>query len=91
MHGARPLSDTARAPVPMLAEHVLLPLAGSLADADARLAERARGAIDEAVGLVPSIWLGGDPAGRRADLAGFLRDRLAEPRDFVDELERSRG
>ena len=31
----------------MLAEHVLLPVAGSLAEADERLAERARGAVDD--------------------------------------------
>jgi hypothetical protein len=91
MHGGRPLAETARAGVPMLAEHVLLPLAGRLADADARLAERARAAIGEAVELVPDVWLGTDPAGRRSDLAAFLSERLAEPRDFVDELERLRG
>jgi HipA-like protein len=91
MHGERPLAETARATVPMLAEHVLLPLAGSLADADARLSERARAAIGGAVELVPDVWLGCDPAGRRSDLAGFLRERLAEPRVFVDELERFRG
>ncbi|HEY5198927.1 MAG TPA: HipA family kinase [Solirubrobacteraceae bacterium] len=91
MHGGRRLAETARAPVPMLAEHVLLPLAGSLHDADARLAEPAQAAIDHAVGLVPAVWLGEDPASRRADLAGFLRERLTQPRDFVAELERARG
>jgi hypothetical protein len=93
MHGGRPLAETARAPVPvpMLADHVLLPLAGSLAAADARLADPARAAIDDAVGLVPDVWLGPDPAGRRADLAGFLRERLTEPRGFVAELETARG
>jgi hypothetical protein len=91
LHGGRPLAESARAPVPMLGEHVLLPLAGSLAAADARLAEPARGAIDAAVELVPEVWLGADPAGRRADLAGFLRERLADPRDFVAELEHARG
>jgi hypothetical protein len=91
MHAGGRLADTARTPVPMLAEHVLLPLAGSLPAADGRLAERARAAIDDAAGLVPDVWLGDDPAGRRADLAGFLRERLAEPRDFVAELDRARG
>jgi hypothetical protein len=91
MHGGRQLAATARAPVPMLGEHVLLPLAGSLEAADGRLAGRARAAIDDAVGLVPDVWLGEDPAARRADLAGFLRGRLAGPRDFVAELEGLRG
>ena len=75
-HGERPLAETARDGVPMLAEHVLLPAAGSLEAADERLAERALGAIDAAVALAPDAWLGPDPAARRADLAGFLRERL---------------
>jgi hypothetical protein len=86
-HAERPLAETARDGVPMLAEHVLLPVAGSLAAADERLTERARGAIDEAVALPPDSWLGPDPAARRADLAGFLRERLEAPRPFVEELE----
>jgi hypothetical protein len=88
-HGDRPLADTARDDAPMLAEHVLLPAAGPLADADDRLAERALAAVDGAVGLVPDVWLGSDPAARRADLAGFLRERLASPRPFVEELARA--
>jgi hypothetical protein len=88
-HGERPLAETARDGVPLLAEHVLLPVAGPLAAADERLAERARGAIDEAVGLAPDSWLGPDPAARRADLAGFLRERLDAPRPFVEDLERA--
>ena len=91
MHADGPFAQTARMPVPMLAEHVLLPLAGSLSAADSRLADPARAAIDDAAGLVPDVWLGDDPARRRADLAGFLRERLTPPRDFVAELDRARG
>lgn len=90
-HGEAPLRSTARAPFPMIAEHVLLERAGSLADADARLAEAASGAVDRAVGLVPSVWLGEDPVVRREDFAAFLGSRLAEPRDWVSEVERARG
>jgi HipA-like protein len=88
-HGERPLAETARDGVPMLAEHVLLPVAGSIEAADERLAGRALAAIDAAVGLVPESWLGPDSAGRRADLAGFLRERLETPRPFVEELRRA--
>jgi len=88
-HGERPLAETARDGVPMLAEHVLLPVAGSIEAADERLAKRALAAIDAAVGLVPESWLGPDPDGRRADLAGFLRERLEAPRPFVEELPRA--
>ena len=62
------------------------PAAGSLEAADERLAERALGAVDTAVALAPDAWLGPDPAARRADLAGFLRERLEAPRPFVEEL-----
>jgi hypothetical protein len=86
-HGERPLAETAREGVPMLAEHVLLPVAGSLEEADERLAERALGAIEAAVALVPGVWLGSDPATRRAELADFLRERLSPPRPFVQELQ----
>ena len=85
-HADRPLAETARDPVPMLAEHVLLPAAESLADADERLADRAAAAVDRAVELVPAEWLGADPAARRAGLAAFLRERLTPPRPFVEEL-----
>ncbi len=92
-HGARPLAAHAHAPLPQqpFAEHVLLPLAGPLADADARLAERAGAAVEEAVTSVPDEWLGADPAARRADFAAFLHARLAAPRAFVEEVERVRG
>jgi hypothetical protein len=45
--------------------------------------------VDTAVALAPDEWLGPDPAGRRADLAGFLRARLEAPRPFVGELQRA--
>jgi hypothetical protein len=86
-HGERPLAETARDGVPMLAEHVLLPVAGSLEEADARLAEHALDAVDAAVALAPEGWLGPDPAAHRAELANFLRERLTPPRTFVEELQ----
>jgi hypothetical protein len=89
-HGDRPLADTATEAVPMLADHVLLPVAGPLTEADDRLAERALGAVEGAVALVPHDWLGPDPAEGRGDLRAFLDRRLAEPRRFVEEAERAR-
>ncbi|HEV2786914.1 MAG TPA: HipA family kinase [Solirubrobacteraceae bacterium] len=92
-HGERPLSDSAHEPMPppMLAEHVLLGLAGSIADADERLARRAPAAVGEAIARVPPQWLGPDPASRRGDFAAFLDQRLAHPRSFLEEIERARG
>jgi hypothetical protein len=89
-HGERPLAATASEPVPMLAEHVLLGVAGPIGDADERLAGRALAAIEGAVALVPEIWLGPDPAARRADLTAFLNARLQAPRGFVEEAEHAR-
>jgi hypothetical protein len=39
---------------------------------------------------VPDVWLGADPAARRADLAAFLTARLQAPRAFVEEVENAR-
>jgi hypothetical protein len=90
-HGEAPLRSTARAPFPMIAEHVLLERAGSLGDADERLAARAGAAVPGAVAAVPDVWLGESPERRRADLAGFLHDRLSAPRDWVAEVEHARA
>jgi hypothetical protein len=89
-HGTRPLQETVREPVPQLADHVLLPFAGPIADADERLSARAAEAVDDAVAAVPAVWLGEAPAMRRADLAAFLHLRIAASRVFVEEVERVR-
>ena len=86
-HGDRPLAETAREGVPMLAEHVLLPVAGSLEEADERLAEpRARARSTRGRARARRVARP-RAAARRADLAGFLRERLAPPRPFVTELQ----
>jgi hypothetical protein len=90
-HADATLASTATQPTPILAQHVLLPIAGPLPDADARLAEPALDAVGPAVEAVPDAWLGGSPGERRADLAAFLRARLRPPRGFVAELEAARG
>jgi hypothetical protein len=90
-HGSRPLASTAHEPFPTIADHVLLGAAGSLHEADQRLAEPAQAALATAVALVPEVWLGDDPSGRRDDLAGFLTERLRGPRAFVDEAEEARA
>jgi hypothetical protein len=89
-HGERPISQTVHEPVPMLGEHVLLPVAGPIAEADERLGSRALAAVGGAVAAIPAAWLGVNPASRRGDLAAFLAQRLAPPRGFVQEIERAR-
>ncbi len=52
----------ARQPFPLISEHVLLPSAGSIADAHARLAARVTPELlAEVVGQVPAGWIGGGP------------------------------
>ncbi len=89
-HGDRPLAGTALLPTPMLAEHVLLPVAGSLAEAGERLTPALEAGIDAAVESVPDEWLGRMPAERRTDFRDFLHNRLDGQDEFIKELEDAR-
>jgi hypothetical protein len=77
---------TADRPFAAIRDHVLLPHAGSVADADARLADRALRAVDDVVALVPEAWTGEPRAYRE-----WLAARLAEPRGWVGEAEGARA
>ncbi len=90
-HGAASLASTARAPFPLIRDHVLLDRASSIDGADERLAGLASAAVDDVIELVPDTWLGDDPSRRRADFASFLHGRLEIPRSFVEEAERERA
>ena len=91
-HSDRDLVGRAREPFPLIAEHVLLPLASSLADADERMSEVLdEAAVAAAAGLVPDEWLGLEPAAARGRYVEYLCGRLASPRGFVDEAEAARG
>jgi len=89
-HARRPHADR-------LADHVLLPLASSIADADARLAPLvSAGLVHDLVEAVPDDWLAPDPvigdadAQRRAYVA-YLGRRLEAPRPFVEDADRLRA
>jgi hypothetical protein len=81
-HGSGDPLAVAGRPFPAIRDHVLLPAAGSLRDADARLAPRADPAA--AASLVPEAWRDGAP------YAEHLQARLAEPRAWVEEADRAR-
>jgi hypothetical protein len=81
-HGGDPLAR-ARAGFPAIRDHVLLPAAGSIEQADARLAERADPGA--AAALVPEAWADGLP------YAEYLEQRLRAPREFAEEAERARA
>jgi hypothetical protein len=69
--------------------HVLLPYASSIREADERLAPRVDDALLERVAaLVPDGWLDGDD---RRTYVEYLHERLAGPRDFVEEADDARG
>jgi hypothetical protein len=82
-----------------IADHILLPHAGSIHEADERLtpqlsAEFLRSIVD----LVPEDWLAdklssreiGGPEAQRQAYVEYLSRRLAAPRAWVDEAERAR-
>jgi hypothetical protein len=91
-HSDRDLVARADDPFPMIADHVLLPLAAELPAADARLSALFTAeVVAAAVELVPGEWLGDDPDRLRAGYRDYFRARLAQPRVFLDEAEAARG
>jgi hypothetical protein len=84
----------ARDPFPLIRQHTLLRAATMLPEVDEILgATLTAGIIDEIVGSVPAQWLAHEPEGEarlRAAYARYLRDRLAEPRAFVEGAIRAR-
>lgn len=81
----------ARRPFERIADHVLLPYAGSIVEADARLADRLdRPLLESLVGAIPDAWLGADADRQRRAYVDYITRRLASPRAFVEEADRAR-
>src|SRR4051812_6072567 len=88
-HAGPPAAGHERTPFAAIAEHVLLPFAGSIEEADARLAPLVTAELlEEVAAAVPDDWLEGD---NRQMYVDYLRGRLEPPRAFVAQAERSRG
>ena len=88
-HGGSDPVASARAAFPLLAEHVLLPVAGDLTAADTRLGERVdRAAIAAIVDEVPEAWL---DTGARAPYVEALTRRLEAPRTWAREAQDARA
>jgi len=87
----------ARRPFPQARDHVLLPFAGSIAAADARLAPMlGRSAFEGFANAIPDDWLQpeaglSDPAAHRRAYVDYLLTRLEDPRPFVEEADRARA
>ena len=83
-------------PFARIRDHVLLPFASALREADERLgALVTRDTIERIVALVPEAWLGGDApfanlAEHRAAYARYLCRRIELPHAFVEEAIRAR-
>ncbi len=87
-HHADPVPGHELRPFEAIADHVLLPFAGSIEDADAELAPHVTEALlQDVASAVPDEWLGD---GSRGLYVEYLRRRIESPRAFVAEAERAR-
>ena len=87
-HHGEPVADHELRPFEAIAEHVLLPFAGSIGEADAELAPRVtEELLREVAAAVPEEWLGDASSELYVE---YLRRRLESPRAFVAEAERAR-
>ncbi|MCW2973086.1 MAG: hypothetical protein JWN72_1359 [Thermoleophilia bacterium] len=89
--------QAARQPFDMIAQHVLLPAAGSIEAAAGRMAPLLDRAVFERIlGEAPDSWfeqdaLGREPADVRTAYADFLEQRLAAQADWVPVAEAARS
>ena len=89
--------ERSRSPFKQIREHVLLPFASELEEADARLSALVtHGLIKELLALVPDEWLNSEArfadAGTHRDAyAEYLLSRLQTPRDFLKEAADARA
>ena len=95
-HGWDGDTSGAGKPFPLIRDHVLLPLASEIEEADARLSARlSPELLRDIVEQVPDTWLqGGDafapPDQQRAAYTDYLQQRLALPHAFAQEAQRVR-
>ena len=96
-HTWRDPDEHARRPFERIADHVLLPYAGSIRAADERHATTIDARlITDLVDALPDGWLPdepaiGDAAAQRPAYVRYLTRRLEAPRAFVEEAERARA
>ena len=96
-HNTGDFLSRSRSPFPPIKDHVLLPVASALDEADTLMKrELAPENLEQMVNLIPGNWLNSDPfftdreAHREAYLA-YLLDRLAASRNFVEEAKHARA
>jgi hypothetical protein len=95
-HAWKDVAARARRPLAQIKSHVLLPLAGSIVEADDRLAPMLTPELFRSIiGWVPDAWLVSedglpDPAAHRAAYLDYLSRRLAAHRLLAEEVDRVR-
>jgi hypothetical protein len=88
--------ERSRTPFATIKNHVLLPMASALTEADQRLKmQLTPEVLQNIVSLIPSSWLENDPdfadpEAQRAAYLDYLLDRLAHSHIFVEEAIRAR-
>jgi hypothetical protein len=84
-------------PFTRVKDHILLPFAGELNEADARMSERITPRVlEDIVALIPEAWLGSDAvfptsSENRNAYTKYLQHRLKQPHTFVQEAIRARS
>ena len=87
-HGDAEPAEHARQPFPQIGDHVLLPSAGSILEADERLAPRVdRARLEDIASAVPADW---PDEGDVRVYVDYLCARLESPRSFAQEAEEAR-
>jgi hypothetical protein len=96
-HSWKDPAEHASRPFPQVRDHVLLPFAGSIAEADARLAPLVdRSLLERLVAAIPDDWLPPEaglpgPDDHRLAYVDYLATRLEARDAFVEEAERARA
>ncbi len=96
-HNWKGWEDKARLPFTAASDHVLLPFADGIEEADEEMsAKLPEGALRDVLQLVPDEWLEGEPGFEDADevrgaYLEYLSRRLEEPREWVRALEEMHG
>jgi len=81
--------ERSRAPFAQIRDHVLLPWAAEIREADARLSARlTKDIIDGVLALIPDAWLVDGPD--RMIYRDYLMERLQPPREWMEEAVRAR-
>jgi hypothetical protein len=96
-HSTTDYLSRSRSPFPPIKDHVLLPVASALEEADAFLArELTPAVIQQTVNMIPASWLNADSFfadrdAHREAYQAYLLDRLATSHYFVEEALHARA